>query len=148
MKTNKLVRILAGAVLVTGIFTQAQAADGKVDPTGTYIWTTAGRNGGPDRTNTLTLKLEGEKLTGSMLAPGRGGAEPTATEVKDAKITGADISFSVSRDFGGTAMVSKYTGKLADGTIKGKIETDRNGEVQSRDWEAKKVEAKKEEPKK
>ena len=34
-------------------------------------------------------------------------------------------------------------GKLADGAIKGKVEMDRNGETQSRDWEAKKQEDKK-----
>jgi hypothetical protein len=143
MKSNKLIQIMVASVLACGMFVQLQAAEAKVDPTGSYTWVTAGRNGGAGRTNTLTLKLDGDKLTGSVTAPGRGGTEPTATEIKDGKITGADISFSVTRDFGGNSMTSKYSGKLADGTIKGKIETDRNGETQSRDWEAKKVEAKK-----
>jgi hypothetical protein len=34
-------------------------------------------------------------------------------------------------------MTNTYTGKLTDGAIKGKIEFVRNGEAQSRDWEAK-----------
>ena len=143
MKLNKLVKILAGAVLASTMLVQVHAADGKVDPTGTYVWSQPGRNGGPDRTNTLTLKLDGEKLTGKMMAPGRGGAEPTATEIKDGKITGSEISFSVVRDFGGNSITTKYSGKLADGVIKGKTETERNGEAQSRDWEAKKQEDKK-----
>ena len=140
MKSNKLVKILAGAVLATGMFMQVQAADGKVDPTGTYIWTQAGRQGGPDRTNTLTLKLEGDKLTGKMLAPGRGGAEPTATEITDAKITGSDISFSITREFNGNSTTTKYTGKVSADSIKGKIVAPGRGggDPTERDWEAKK----------
>ncbi len=143
MKLNRLVKILAGAVLVSGLFTQAHAADAKVDPSGTYVWTMPGRNGGPDRTNTLTLKLEGDKLTGKLLAPGRGGAEPIPIEIKDAKLDGSNVTFSVTREFNGNSFTSKYAGKLAEGAIKGKVEFDRNGETQSRDWEAKKQEAKK-----
>jgi hypothetical protein len=142
MKLSKFVKILAGAFLISGVLTQVRAADAKVDPTGTYVWTSQGRGGGPERTNTLALKLEGDKLTGKLTAPGRGGAEPTAVEIKEAKISGADISFSVTREFNGNSVTSKYSGKFADGAIKGKIDTDRNGEVQSRDWEAKKQDAK------
>ena len=136
MKLNILTKILLGGVLLLGALTQAQAADKKVDPTGTYIWTMPGRNGGPDRTNTLVLKFEADKLTGKMSAPGRGGAA-TDTEIMDAKITGADISFCVVRSFNGNSMTNKYSGTLADGAIKGKVESERNGQPQSRDWEAK-----------
>ena len=128
---------MLGAALLTGTIIQAQAQDKKMDPTGTYIWTQAGRNGGPDRTNTLVLKLDGDKLTGNVMAPGRGGAAAAAADITDGKLTGADISFNVVRDFNGMSMTNKYTGTLADGTITGKIDTDRNGQVQSRDWTAK-----------
>lgn len=143
MKLHKLVKILAGAVLVSSMLVQAHAADAKVDPTGTYVWTQQGRNGGPDRTNTLTLKVEADKLTGKVQTPGRGGADPISTEIKDGKINGSDISFAVTREFNGNSFTTKYSGKLADGVIKGKAETERNGETQSRDWEAKKQEEKK-----
>src|ERR1039457_5162714 len=99
MTTSKFVKIVMGAVLMTGILTQAQAQDKKADPTGTYIWTQAGRNGGPDRTNTLVLKLEGDKLTGSLTAPGRGGAALTPTDIADGKVAGAVVSFDIIRDF-------------------------------------------------
>ena len=95
-----------------------------------------GRNGGPDRTNTLVLKLDGDKLTGTVASPGRGG-QATTTEISDGKITGADISFCVVRTFNDNTITNKFSGTLADGTIKGKMEFDRNGETQSRDWEAK-----------
>jgi hypothetical protein len=137
MTTSKFVKIAIGAVLLTGILTQAQAQDKKVDPSGTYIWTQAGRNGGPDRTNTLVLKLEGDKLTGKLTSPGRGGAAPTPTDITEGKVTGADVSFSVVRDMGGNSMTMKYSGKVADGAIKGKIDMDMNGNPTSRDWEAK-----------
>ena len=136
MKLNKLTKILLGGVLLLGALTQAQADDKKVDPSGTYIWTMPGRNGGADRTNTLVLKLEGDKLTGKLSAPGRGGAT-TDTEITDGKLTGADIAFCVVRSFNGNSMTNKYSGTLADGAIKGKIESERNGQPQSRDWEAK-----------
>ena len=73
MTLNKFATILAGAILMMGVLVPARAEDKKVDPTGTYTWTMPGRNGGPDRTNTLVLKLDGDKLTGTLAAPGRGG---------------------------------------------------------------------------
>ncbi|MGA9449830.1 MAG: hypothetical protein WBW41_00640 [Verrucomicrobiia bacterium] len=136
MTANKFAIALAGAILVVGVLVPAQAQDKKVDPTGTYLWTVPGRNGGPDRTNTLVLKLDGDKLTGKLTAPGRGG-QTTATEISDGKITGADVSFCVVRTFNDNMVTNKYSGTLADGVIKGKMEFERNGETQSRDWEAK-----------
>jgi hypothetical protein len=82
------------------------------------------------------LKLDGDKLTGKLSAPGRGGA-PTETEIADGKLAGANVSFCVVRTFGGNTVTNKYFGTIADGAIKGKIEFNRNGDVQSRDWEAK-----------
>ena len=137
MKISKFTKILLGATLLMGAMIQAQAQDKKVDPTGTYIWTQAGRNGGADRTNTLVLKLDGDKLTGNVTAPGRGGAAAAATDITDGKVTGAEVSFNVVRTFNDNTMTNKYTGTIADGSIKGKIESERNGQPQSRDWEAK-----------
>jgi len=136
MTANKFVAALAGAILVMGALAPAQAQDKKVDPTGTYIWTLPGRNGGPDRTNTLVLKLDGDKLTGTLASPGRGG-QATPRDISDGKITGANISFNVTRTFNDNTITNKFSGTLADGTIKGKMEFERNGETQSRDWEAK-----------
>lgn len=136
MNISKFTKILLGAVLLTGSLVQAQADDKKVDPTGTYIWTMPGRNGGPDRTNTLVLKLDGDKLTGSVASPGRGGAAPTPVDITDGKVTGSDISFNVVRTFNDNSMTNKYSGTIADGSIKGKIESERNGQPMSRDWNA------------
>ena len=132
-----LLALAAGAVVFHGL--TARAEDKKADPTGTWTWTVPSRGGGPDRTNSLTLKFEGDKLTGKLTAPGRGGGANTETEIEAGKVSGDEISFTVTRTFNDNKIVSKYSGKLDGGTIKGKIEIDRNGDVQTRDWEAKRV---------
>ncbi|MEY2409848.1 MAG: hypothetical protein QOF48_2518 [Verrucomicrobiota bacterium] len=114
----------------------ASAQDKKADPSGTWTWSTPGRNGGEPRKSTLKLKAEGDKLTGSVSAPGRQGAA-VDTNIEDGKVKGDEISFAVTREFNGNKMTAKYSGKVSGDSIKGKIETDRNGQAQSRDWEAK-----------
>ena len=96
-----------------------------------------GRNGGAERKMTLKLKTEGDKVTGKLISPGRQGGDPVETDIKDGKIKEGEVSFTVTREFNGNKMTSKYTGKVTAETIKGKIETERDGETRSRDWEAK-----------
>jgi hypothetical protein len=125
----------------------ASAQDKKVDPTGKWTWTTEGREGGM-RTNSITLKLEGDKLTGTIAGMrrgggGAGGGAPQETPIEEAKIKGDEISFQVTREFNGNKMVSKYTAKIAGDTLKGKWSIDRNGEVMEREFEAKREAAKK-----
>jgi hypothetical protein len=114
-----------------------QAQEKKIDPTGDWTWTFAGRDGGEGRKTTLKLKLEGEKVTGKMITPGRQGGEPRETEIQEAKLTGDELTFKITREFGGNSFTQTYTGKISGDTIKGKIEFERGGETRSRDWEAK-----------
>ena len=125
-----------GVGLMLALSVVVHAEDKKVDPSGTWTWTTAGRNGGPDRKSTLTLKVDGDKVTGKISSPGRDG-QARDTEIADAKLAGDEISFTVTREFNGNKMTSKHTGKISGDSIKGKIASERNGEAQSRDWEAK-----------
>jgi hypothetical protein len=125
------------AALLLGAVALVRGEDQKTDPTGTWSWTTPGRNGGPDRKMTLKLKLEGDKVTGKLVTPGRGD-QTTETEIKDGKIKDGEVSFSVTRERGGNTMVTKYTFKVSGDTIKGKTSMERNGEAGTqRDWEAK-----------
>lgn len=124
------------ALMAFGFVCASQAQE-KKDASGTWSWTMPGRNGGPDRKMTLKLKAEGDKLSGKMISPGRQGGDPVETEIKDGKVKDGEVSFTVTREFGGNKMTSKYNGKLSADTIKGKMEFERNGETQSRDWEAK-----------
>ena len=87
---------------------------------------------GQTREQTLKLKLDDGKLSGAM--SGRNNSE---TPIADATFKDGDIAFTVTREFNGNKVVSKYNGKLSGDSIKGKVETERNGEKQSRDWEAK-----------
>jgi hypothetical protein len=137
LKINNLTSLLKftlGALLAFAFVAQVRAEDKK--PDGTWTWTTPGRNGGADRKMTLTLKTDGDKVTGKLSAPGRNG-EVRDTDISDAKLKGDELSFTVVREFNGNKMTSKYNGKVAADSIKGKIETERNGDTQSRYWEAK-----------
>ena len=109
----------------------ALAAD-SVD--GTWEWSVSGQ-GGQTFEQRAKLKQDGEKLTGVIM--GRNNQE---TEIKDGKISKeGEISFTVTRERQGQSMTTKYTGKLQGDTIKGKTERERDGQTQSRDWEAKRA---------
>ena len=77
---------------------------------------------------TITLKADGAKLTGSVPggmgrggAGGGGGTPPAPTEITNGKIDGNNISFEVTRDFGGNTMTTKYEGTLSGDELKLKI---------------------------
>ena len=118
---------LMAAVVFVGLVGPVVAAD---NPTGTWKWTAS--LGGQDREQTLTLKLEGDKLTGSM--PGRDNA---VTQISDASFKDNKVSFSVTREFNGQKRTTKYNGTLSGDTITGKSERERDGQTTSTDWVAK-----------
>src|SRR5262249_9503146 len=89
---------------------------------------------GQTREQTLTLKLDGDKLTGTM--PGRNNAE---TKIEDGKYKDGEVTFKVTREFNGQKFTAKYTAKVSGDTLKGKIETERDGQTQTRELEAKRV---------
>lgn len=120
------------AILALGAVSQAYAADAS----GTWTWSQPGRNGGEPRKSTLKLKVEGDKVTGTVSSPGRGGAA-TDTAIENGKISGDEISFTTTREFNGNKFTAKYSGKISGDSIKGKIETERGGNTRSTDWEAK-----------
>jgi hypothetical protein len=125
-------RLLAATlVLVFAAVAAAARGDDKPDPTGTWKWTVTFNN--TSREMTLKLKLEGDKLTGAMVRPNG------ETAIEDGSFKDGDLSFKVTRERNGQKMTSKYSGKLSGDTIKGKIEFERDGQAQSRDWEAKRV---------
>ena len=109
------------------------------DATGAWTWTSPGRNGGPERVSTLTLKVEDSKLTGKISVPGPGG-QALENTISDGKVEGDKISFNLVRSYNGNSNTNKYSGSISADKITGKIESvNRNGELQSRDWGAKRV---------
>ncbi len=120
--------------LVLGLVTLGLAgtALGADDPSGSWKWQV--KRGDQTRDVTLTLKLEGDKLTGNM--PGRNN---TVTLIEDASFKDGTVAFSVTREFNGVKRTTKYSGKLSGDTITGKTEgTDRDGKATTTDWVAKK----------
>ena len=125
------------------IQTQAQQ---KVDPAGTWAWTTPSTPAGQtrstpartpqlERKTTLRFKLDGDRLTGTIftqLSQPRTNAVP----IMDAKLDGDVVSFTVSRELNGKHYVQKFSGKVSGDTIKGKIEFERDGKPESREWVA------------
>ncbi len=140
IRQSTLLAAFTGALLLTAV---AYAEDDKkADPAGTWTWTTPGRNGGADRTNTLTLKVADSKVTGKFSAPGRDG-QASERDIADAKLEGEKVSFAVVREFNGNSMTNKYTGKIEGDKIVGKMTyRNRDGEEQTRDWEAKRADKK------
>jgi hypothetical protein len=90
----------------------------------------------PAREVTLKLKHDGDKLTGDVTRPGRQGAEPVVTKIEDGTFKNGEVAFSVTNEFNGNKFTTKYKGKLEGDTITGTVETERNGQTQSRDWKA------------
>jgi hypothetical protein len=138
MKTNLSNRIPKMFLAMTASVFLAAALARAADVAGSWTWTTPGRNGGPDRVSTLTLKAEDTKLTGKLSTPGRDGAA-VETPVTDGKVDGDNVNFNVVREYNGNSTTNKYTGMVSVDKITGKIEFVRNGEAQSRDWTAKRV---------
>jgi len=139
-----LVAALVLAVVAAAGLAQAQEKEkkkGRSNPTGTWTWSV--KMGDQTREMTLKLKLEGDKLTGALV--GREGQPETA--ISDAKYQKGQLSFKVVRERNGVKMTSSYTGKVSRDTITGKISFEREGQTQSRDWEAKRVRAAKKEAK-
>lgn len=128
----KLITAFCAACLIT---VAAFAAD--ASPTGTWKWTTQGRNGGAGFEVTLKLNYKDGTLTGTMVGmQGPQGAIPDAA-IGDASFKDGTVMFSVIREFNGNKRTTKYTGKLEGDTIKGSSERpNRDGAMQKNDWVA------------
>jgi hypothetical protein len=81
------------------------------DASGKWTAQVPGRDGQPQET-TFTFKVEGDKLTGAV--SGRQGDTPIA----DGKISGDEISFTVTRERQGATIKQLYKGKVSGDEIK------------------------------
>lgn len=132
--------LTAGLVFaLTGLTTgQDRKADDKKkgDPAGT--WKCTYEIGGQQRESTLTLKADGDKLSGTMAWPDKQEAKLADVKVKDGEVT-----FSAERAVMDNKFVVKYKLKVDGDTLKGKGEVDVNGEAMAFDIDGKREKAEK-----
>lgn len=127
-RSIQLARPLAAAlVAVCCLAATAQAA---ADPNGTWKWKFTGQ-GGQEIELSLTLKAEGDKLTGTVALP-----NGQSIDIKDGTFKNDEVNFQTVFERDGVSRTAKYKGKVEGDTIKGTIEHKRNGQVNTRDWNA------------
>jgi hypothetical protein len=100
----KLFVLAVGLVLATGSLFAADV-DGK--------WSGSISTPNGDFPQSFTFKADGTMLTGSMAAP-----DGSAIPIKEGKVDGSNISFSVTLDFGGMMFVLTYKGVVDKEQIK------------------------------
>jgi hypothetical protein len=100
-------KYLLSAVLFLGLAMSAVAAD--VD--GKWTGSVSTPNG--DFPVAFDFKADGAKLTGSMAGP-----DGSAIPIKDGMVDGANISFWLSLDMGGSELKLTYKGVVAADQIK------------------------------
>jgi len=137
-------RTLIVTALALGMVGLSTAQEKKGDPTGTWKWETE-RNG-QKREVTLKLKLEGDKLTGTVTGGGRGGKGGgkggggkggAEAKIEDGKFQDGTVSFTVTRTFNDMKVVTKYSAKVTGDTMKGTATSERDGQEQKQEFEAK-----------
>ena len=121
-------KCVAAVVCVLAIAGLA-GADDRPNPTGT--WKYAADVNGQSIDVTIKLKLEGDKLTGTVAAL------DMESKIEDARYKDGEVSFKVNREMNGNKFTIKYTGQIKGDTFKGKRELERDGQTNTRDFEAK-----------
>jgi hypothetical protein len=127
MPPRKTVAIVAAAMIVTAALSTRAAAQAKVDVTGKWLFTVE-TSAGPG-TPTVTLKQDGERLTGHYSSQTLGEADLTGA------VRGQSLNFTFDADLQGTLVKVTYAatveskdamkgtidiGGLATGTFTGK----------------------------
>lgn len=125
MRTMKWV---AAAALSATLSVSAWAADAN----GKWTWKTMFQQN--EVVQTLELKQEGEKLTGTIT-----GRNNQKTEIKDGTFKNDEVTFTVVRNRNGQEVKTVYKGKVEGDAIKGKTTFTRDGQERSRDWTATRV---------
>jgi hypothetical protein len=126
----KAILSIALVLVVCGL---AGAADDKaVDPVGT--WKCDYKIGDQPRTSTMTLKMDGDKLVGTMSWP-----DQKETNLKDLKLTGADLTFSADRKLPqmDDVIPVDYKLKIDGDKVSGKCSSTFGGDKQEWDFNGK-----------
>jgi hypothetical protein len=117
--------ILSVALVLVGCGLAAAAED-KSDPVGR--WKCEYEIGGQNRTATLVIKKDGDKLVGAMDWP-----DQKETPVKDLKLKDANLTFSVEREFEDNKFTVEYKLTIDGDKFKGKGAAEFAGD--KREWD-------------
>jgi hypothetical protein len=108
------------------------------DLNGKWTYSMQGRDGTP-REVTITLKQDGNTLTGEVPGMGRGGAAPAPMQITNGKVDGDKFSFETKMEFNGNTRVTKYEGTSTGSELKMKVTRESQNGPQSTDVVAKKA---------
>ena len=108
----KTILVLA---LVLGLCGVARARDEKAEPVGT--WKCAYAIGDLQRTATLTITKDGDKLAGTITWPDQKDAK-----LKDVKLKDGELTFSAERVVGDNKLTVEYKFAINGDTLKGKAQ--------------------------
>ena len=106
----KAILSMALVLVLCGV---ARAADDKADPVGT--WKVEYAIGDQQRTATLTIKKDGDKLAGTMSWP-----DQKEATLKDVKLKDGELTFSAERVIGGNTYPVGYKFTIDGDKLKGK----------------------------
>lgn len=100
-------KLLASVMMLAALSVSALAAD----VAGKWVSEMTSPDG-QKRTSNFDFKVDGEKLTGTV-SNARG-----ETQIEEGKVKGDDVSFVVTRNFGGNEVKMKYKGKVVGNELK------------------------------
>ena len=123
-------KTILSVALVLGLCGVARAADDKSDPVGT--WKLEYSIGDLQRTATLTVTKDADKLAGTMTWP-----DQKEAMLKDVKLKDGELSFSAVREFMDNKIPIDYKLKIDGDKLKGKGEAEIGGEKREFEIEGK-----------
>jgi hypothetical protein len=123
-------KTILSVALLLGLSCLATAADEKADPVGT--WKCEYTIGDQQRTSTLMITRDGDKLAGTM-----SWADQKDEKLKDVKLKDKELSFSADRKLGDNTIHIDYKFTIDTDTLKGKGAVERDGQKTEFDIAAK-----------
>jgi hypothetical protein len=129
--SEAIMKAIVSMALVLGVCGLAGAVDDKlVDPVGT--WKCEYEIGGQQRTSTMTIKKDGDKLAGTMSWP-----DQKETNLKDLKLKDGTLTFSAVRKLMDNEITVEYKLTIDGDKLKGKGAAEVGGEKREFDIEGK-----------
>ena len=114
-------KAILSVAVVLGVCGLVGAVEGKSDPVGT--WKCEYEIGGQQRTSTLTIKKDGDKLVGTMSWP-----DQKEAKLKDVKLEGGNVTFSAVRKLMDNEITVEYSLTIDGDKLKGKGTVDVGGD--------------------